>query len=282
MLLVRVAAIQAKPSDGLFTEKNLPRALELLDSVAKFEVDIAAFPEGYPSTGEKELCKKAREINSYVIATILQKTQAGKYGSTCILISPEGEVIGRQGKTTLLWVFEEGLFEPVDSLPLHNTAYGKVGILRCSEIIYPEPMSMLSIMGADIIFVVSNWNANVIHLWHRIILVRSWENWMPVVGVNTAEWVKSRLVYADFELEPRYGGHSIIVVPEDVSNMDEFIVRPYSGEKMFTEERLIKAKAGKDEEILVADIDLKRYSEFRWKAFFRNRRLKFNKLEKGF
>ncbi len=280
--MVRVAAIQAKPSGGLFTEKNLPRALELLDTVAKMEVDIAAFPEGYPSTGEKELCKKAREINSYVIATLLQKTQNDKYGSTCILISPNGEVIGRQGKTTLLWVFEEGLFEPVDSLPLHDTVHGKVGILRCSEIIYPEPMSMLSMMGADIIFVVSNWNANVIHLWHRIILVRSWENWMPIIGVNTAEWIKSRLVYADFELEPRYGGYSIIVVPEDITSIDEFIVRPYSGENMFTEERLIKAKAGKDEEILVADIDLKRYSEFRWKVFFRNRRLKFKTLEKGF
>lgn len=274
--MVRVAAIQAKPLGGLFTEKNLPRALELLDNAAKLEVDIAAFPEGYPSTGEKELCKKAREINSYIIATILQKTQSGKYGSTCILIGPEGEVIGRQGKTTLLWVFEEGLFEPVDHLPLHNITHGKIGILRCSEIIYPEPTSMLSMMGADIIFVVSNWNANVIHLWHRIILVRSWENWMPIVGVNTAEWIKPRLVYADFELEPKYGGHSVIVVPEDVTNMDEFIVRPYSGESMFTEERLIKAKAGKDEEILVADVDLKRYSEFRWKVFFKNRRLKFD------
>ncbi|MEM2909883.1 MAG: carbon-nitrogen hydrolase family protein [Nitrososphaerota archaeon] len=273
-----MAAIQAKPSDGLFTEKNLPRALKLLDDVARMEVDIAAFPEGYPSTGEKELCKKAREINSYVIATMLQKTQASKYGSTCILISPEGEVIGRQGKTTLLWVFEEGLFESVDSLPLHDTTHGKLGILRCSEIIYPEPMSILTMMGADIVFVVSNWNANVISLWHRIILVRSWENWMPVVGVNTAEWVKPQLVYAGFELEPRYGGHSIIVIPEDVMSIDEFIVKPYSGEKMFTEERLIRAKAGKDEEILVVDIDMKRYSEFRWKVFFRNRRLKFNAL----
>ncbi|MCS7135544.1 MAG: carbon-nitrogen hydrolase family protein [Nitrososphaerota archaeon] len=277
-----MAAIQAKPSGGLFTEKNLPRALELLDKAAKMEFDIAAFPEGYPSTGEKELCKKARDINSYIIATMLQKTQAGKYGSICILISPEGEVIGRQGKTTLLWVFEEGLFEPTDSLPLHNTKYGKLGILRCSEIIYPEPMSILTMMGADIVFVVSNWNANVIHLWHRIILVRSWENWMPIVGVNTAEWTKSRLVYADFELEPRYGGYSVIVVPEDVTNMDEFIVRPYGGENMFTEERLIKAKAGKDEEILVADVCLKLYSDFRWKVFFRNRKLKFNMLEKSF
>jgi len=280
--LVKVAAIQAKPSGGLFTEKNLPRALELLENVARMDVDIAAFPEGYPSTGEGELCRKARDIGSYVIATILQKTQPHRYRSTCILISPEGEVIGRQGKTTLLWMFEEGLFESVDSLPLHDTAHGKVGILRCSEIIYPEPMAMLTMKGADIVFVVSNWNANVVHLWHRIILVRSWENWMPIVGVNTAEWVKPQLVYAGFELEPRYGGHSIIVVPEDLASMDEFIVRPYSGESMFTEERLIRAKAGKDEEILVANIELKRYSHFRWNVFFRNRKLKFNVSEKSF
>lgn len=275
MALVRVAAIQAKPCNGLFSEKNLPRALELLDRVVRKDVDIAAFPEGFPSTGDKELCRKAKEISTYIIATILQKTGAHKYRNESILIDPNGQVVGRQGKMMLLWVFEEGLVEPVSDLPVYETTHGRIGVLRCSEIIYPEPATMLTMKGADIIFVQSNWNSNVIWLWHRIILVRTWENWIPIVGVNTAEWVKTRIAYAGFNLAPRYGGHSIITIPEDISTLDDFIIKPYSGEKMFTEERMIKARAGRDEEILVADIDVKRYSEFRWKAFFRNRRMRY-------
>lgn len=273
--MVRVAAIQARPIDGLFSEKNLPRALKLLDIVKEHDVDIACFPEGYPSCGLNELCKKAREIESYVIATILVKSEGRRYESICTLIDPKGDVIGKQGKTTLLWVFEENLLEPVDSIPVHRTSIGNIGIVRCSEIIYPEPISMLTMDGADIVFVVSNWNTNVIHLWHRILLVRSWENWMPIVGVNTAVWTKHKLVYADNELEPRYGGYSVIILPEDISSIDDFIVKPYSGEVMFTEDRLIRAKAGAEEDILIADIDVKKYSEFRWKVFFRNRRLRF-------
>lgn len=273
MTLVRVAAIQAKPCEGLFTERNLPRALKLLDELARKDVDVAAFPEGFPSTGEEELCHKAREINSYVIATILHKTETLKYRNESILISPDGQVVGRQGKTTLLWVFEEGLVDPVDVLPVHETEHGRIGILRCSEIIYPEPAAMLTMKGADIIFVQSNWNANVIWLWQRIILVRAWENWMPIVAVNTAEWKKDGIVYAGFDLAPKYGGHSAVVIPEDVSTLDDFIIRPYSGEKMFTEERMSSARAGGDEEIIIADIDLKRYSQFRREVFFRNRRI---------
>lgn len=271
--MVRVAAIQARPIGGLLSEKNLQHALELLDKVRGYDVDIACFPEGYPSTGLHEISKKASDIGSYVVATFIFKDKEKRYESVCTLIGPDGEVIGKQGKTTLLWVFEENLLEPVDSLPVYDTNFGKVGIARCSEIIYPEPMLMLTRKGTDIVFVVSNWNSNVIHLWHRILLVRSWENWIPIVGVNTAVWVKHKLIYADYELEPRYGGYSMIILPEDVSSMDEFIVKPYGGEVMFTEDRLIKARAGADEEILVGDIDVRKYSDFRWNVFFRNKRL---------
>jgi len=261
---MRVAVIQAEPVDALYSERNLPRALKLLDEAAKKEADIACFPDGFPSTGEKEICKKARDLDIHVIASIAKKTQSHKYYDESLMISSKGEVLGRHKKVILLWMFEPDLIEPGKEFKVFKTSLGNIGILKCSETLYPEPASILARNGADIIFVQANFPTNILELWHRILLVRAWENWVPIAAANVAVWVKTGVVYKDVELTTVYGGKSVIIVPEELGrSMEELPIVTFSRGDFFAERRMIRALAGHSEEIIYSDIDLNFYAKLR-------------------
>lgn len=271
---MRVAIIQAEPVDVLYSDRNLPRALKLLDEASKREVDIACFPDGFPSTGEKEMCKKARDLNIHVISSIARKINAHKYYDESILISSTGDVLGRHKKVILLWMFEPYLIEPGKEFNVFKTSLGNIGILKCSETLYPEPASILADKGADIIFVQANFPTNILELWHRILLVRAWENWMPIAAANVAVWVKKGVVYKDVELTTVYGGRSVIIVPEELGrSMEELPIVTFSRGDFFAERRMIKALAGHGEEIIFSDIDLNFYAKLR-RDFLKYRRFR--------
>jgi len=274
---MKIAAIQPKLVGGLFNEKNVPHALNLLENAAKMEIDIACFPDGYPSTGEKELCEKARDLGIYLVASIRKKSETNKHYNEAILIGTKGEILGRHRKTTLCWLLEPELVQPGEGLNVVKINLGNMGILKCVEILYPEPATILTLKGADIIFVQANFLTNLIEFWHRTLLVRSWENWIPIVAVNTAKWRKRGYIYEDKELNIHYGGKSVIIAPENWKNIEDFIVRPFNGGIFYSKKRMRKAIAGYGEEIIFHDIDLNLYTQFR-KSFLKNRRLFTEKL----
>lgn len=269
---MKVVVVQAMPVDGLYSDKNLPRALRLLDELANKGVDIVCFPDGYPSTGESEICRKARDINVYVIASIATKIAANRFYDESLVINSKGEVVGRHKKVVLLWMFEPYLIEPGKEFGVFKTPIGNIGILKCSETLYPEPASILANKGADIIFVQANFPTNILNLWHRILLVRAWENWIPIAAANNAVWVKEGVIYKDVELTTVYGGKSIIIVPEEFGkSMEELPLIAFSHGDFFAERRMVKALAGHGEETIFSDIDLGFYSRLR-KEFLKYRR----------
>jgi len=261
---VKIAVVQAMPIGALYSNKNLPRALHLLDEMSKKEVDIACFPDGYPSTGENEICKKAHDLGMFLVASIATRTKSNKFYDESILIDPKGEVIGRHRKVVLLWMFEPYLIEPGNEFNVFKTSIGNIGILKCSETLYPEPASILANKGADIIFVQANFPTNILDLWHRILLVRVWENWIPIAAANTGVWVKEGVTYKEVELATVYGGKSAIIIPEELGkSMEELPLITFSRGDFFAERRMIKALAGHGEEIIFSEIDIDFYSKLR-------------------
>lgn len=261
---MKIAVVQAAPQGALYTDKNLPHALKLLDEAAKKEIDIVCFPDGYPSTGENELCKKARDLSLHVIASIATKSDSQKYYDESVLISSKGEVLGRHKKVVLLWMFEPYLIKAGKEFNVFKTDIGNIGILKCSETLYPEPAFILANKGADIIFVQANFPTNILELWRRILLVRAWENWIPIAAANVAVWVKEGVVYKDVELTTVYGGRSVIIVPEELGrSMEELPLITFSRGDFFAERRMVKALAGHGEEIITSEIDTRFYSKLR-------------------
>ncbi|GAA2265040.1 hypothetical protein GCM10010149_01360 [Nonomuraea roseoviolacea subsp. roseoviolacea] len=75
---------------------------------------------------------------------------------TAVLVGPDGYV-GRYRKAHL-WNREKLWFTPGDSgFPVFDTLIGRIGLLICWDIWFPEVPRLLAQQGADIICSVNNW-----------------------------------------------------------------------------------------------------------------------------
>ena len=61
-------------------------------------------------------------------------------------------------RKTHLWDTEKRIFEPGGELPpVFGTAYGRIGILICYDLEFPEMTRTLALRGADLVAVPTNW-----------------------------------------------------------------------------------------------------------------------------
>lgn len=269
---MKIAAIQAEPIDGLFSEKNLAHSLDLLRKASRRGANVACFPDGYPSAGEEEICREARDLNIVVIASFVGQKDDGTRYDEILVINTNGEIVCRQSKILLYWSFEPDFLKQGTEYNIISTKWGNIGILKCWEIGFPEAAYRMVLSGVDIIFNPAHWMSNLLELWHSILFVRCFENHVPIVAVNSAKWKKVDFIYKykDKKLSPSYGGKSVIVLPENISSLEEGTLRSYSDEVYFNRETMFKAEAGDGEEILFYDIDLASFRKVR-QDFLKNR-----------
>ncbi|MGC0364581.1 N-carbamoylputrescine amidase [Rhodococcus sp. 27YEA15] len=96
----------------------------------------------------------AAELDVYVVAGIAELDGVQMY-DTAVLIGPDGYV-GRYRKTHL-WNREKLIFSTGDEYPVFETRIGRIGLLICWDIWFPEVARILTAQGADIICSVNNW-----------------------------------------------------------------------------------------------------------------------------
>ena len=260
MAKVKVAAIQARPiQDDLTHPKNVEHALELLERCFKMDdgVHIACFPEYFPWSGLESVAGKAEELGIYVIAGIAEREGGSLYNS-CVLIGPDGSVLGRQRKVGLGSMERRYFgFSPGRELRVFDTDFGRIGIGVCAD--FWGPMNVgreLLRMGAEIIF-----NPSFFFVfreaWHYLLFARAVELMLPIVAVDVAEF-PFRLGDKVFR---ECGGLTCIIVPP-WKDMDEFASWWHGGTT-----RWFLGWLGTEEGILIREIDLFKAGEFR-RAWF--------------
>ncbi|MEM2029264.1 MAG: carbon-nitrogen hydrolase family protein, partial [Candidatus Bathyarchaeia archaeon] len=114
----------------------------------------------------------AQELQIYIIAGFTEKLD-GKLFNAAYLFNRDGDIIGRYRKINIS-SHEKRVYHAGDSLPVFSTDFGKIGILICADRRWPENVRILTLQGAEVIFIPSYgmWHeANTI--WMR---TRSYEN----------------------------------------------------------------------------------------------------------
>ncbi len=260
--IVHVAAIQALPGKHLFDPENTAHAADLLRDAARRGAELACFPEAYPGSGEEEICRTAREAGIFVIAGFLVKAAEGLYNES-ILIDSSGRVVGRQKKVhpvPRLEPFARGnSFQPLE------TPWGKIGIAICIDGWgFPEAFFRFHEAGVSMIF-------NPCLIFKKkpqkrmSLLTRILDYKIPIIAPNNAAW-SLRIFPGDPGLPPE-GGQSLILSPPPFQSAQEI-------EKFMKEatscEGWILAEGGKQEEILLATLDLKALEKTRsiWNGCF--------------
>lgn len=172
---VRVAAVQSDPQVGLENKAaNVAATLAQVRACAAEGARLVVLPElastGYSFDTREEAyahaepvpdgptctawAELARELDVYVVAGIAESDGVQLF-DTAVLIGPDG-FIGKYRKTHL-WNREKLIFTPGSSYPVFETRIGRIGLLVCWDIWFPEVARILTAQGADVICSVNNW-----------------------------------------------------------------------------------------------------------------------------
>ncbi len=197
---VRVAAVQYRP-DFADARSNSLRVVEEIGALAGQGVQLAVFPEaavtGYCFESEKEARRAALSLESpeiteigrsasnlamWVIVGFAEKFQGSLFNSAA-LFGPEG-LVGVYRKTHLPCLGLDRFVAPGNALPVFDTPAGKIGILICFDIRFPEASRTLALAGAEIICLPTNWPDTAQLASDVLCRARAIENHVYVIASN--------------------------------------------------------------------------------------------------
>lgn len=164
--IVKLASIHHRPRNSSGPEENLEQFAELIEQAAQKDADIVCLPEGitlvgtglnYLSASEpvpgpttKFLGEVARNRRLYVVAGILERDGETVY-NTSVLIDRDGNLAGKYRKVCLPREEIEGGVTPGSELPVFETDFGKIGMMICWDVSFPEVARTLSLKGAEVL-----------------------------------------------------------------------------------------------------------------------------------
>ena len=200
---IKVAGIQFNPQIGLVRE-NRVRILSLVDEMAGQGAKLVVFPEcalsGYvfedldearqasepvPGPSTDALVSMCQQLGVYAIVGMLEDAGEAIYNSA-VLCGPEG-LVGVYRKTHLPFLGVDKLTTlGPDAYRVYETGVGRIGMLICYDLRFPEAARCLALEGADMIAVPTNWPAGADTSPDFIAPARAVENRVFVIAVNRA------------------------------------------------------------------------------------------------
>jgi len=175
-LKVRVCLVQMR-SEKFNVKGNLDKVFKFLEDLGE-RFGIACLPElfnvGYllydrfkefsepiPGPTTKFLGELARNFSTHIVGGIAERDPATNdvYNSS-VLIGPSGDLIGKHRKIFLPWPpngMERTVFKPGNGVKVFDTRLGKIGLMICYEMAFPEVSRALALSGAELIVVSSAW-----------------------------------------------------------------------------------------------------------------------------
>ncbi|PIB60784.1 nitrilase family protein [Pseudomonas sp. 2822-17] len=173
---VRVAIVQFDPQVGIDHRRaNLRLSLELAAQAANGGAKLIVLPElsncGYFFADRQDAFAHAEAVPGgpsvkawvdfackhqvYLVAGLNEVDEMQLF-NTAVLLGPNG-MIGKYRKAHL-WNLEKLWFTPGNTgFPVFDTPIGRIGMLICWDIWFPEVPRILGQQGADIICSLNNW-----------------------------------------------------------------------------------------------------------------------------
>jgi predicted amidohydrolase len=194
-----IAAIQHESHAGVI-EWNLDRMRDALDEAMDAGVDLAVLPEcgvqgyGYDSADDVErdavtlddpLFMRVRdEIATrglHAVVGFVERDGDQVFNSSAV-IDPAGEVLGSYRKLHLPGLGVDRFVATGDrEPPVVDTTAGRVGLLICADMIFPEAARVAALKGADIIAISACVPHPMTFYADSLVRVRAYENCTYVV-----------------------------------------------------------------------------------------------------
>lgn len=173
---INVAVVQR--SGAGTTQENLKKMTSLVESAANNyqKLDVIVFPEYcyYAPTTMEESKKVAEEIPgpfteamsalakkhhvNIIPGTFVENAQSGKVHNSCVFIDREGKILGTYRKIHLMDAIgykESNYVEAGKEMCVFESDIGRIGMMVCYDLRFPELARSMVLKGADILFVPS-------------------------------------------------------------------------------------------------------------------------------
>ena len=170
---VKIAAVQMEPRLMKVSE-NLESILNAVRKAADNEANLIVFPEcsltGYifssreealpfaetiPGPSTKKLISLCEGLKVYVIFGLLEKAN-DKLFNTAAFVGPQGLIAGYR-KNHLPFLGVDRFVDRGDKpFQVHQTPIGNIGLEICYDIVFPESSRVMTLMGADILALPTN------------------------------------------------------------------------------------------------------------------------------
>jgi len=164
--IVRLATVHLKPHDSESSLENLRQFSTLVAQAGMQKPDIVCLPEAItlvgtnqnyvsasepiPGPSTKFLGDVARKYHTYLVAGLLEREGDVVY-NTAVLIDRQGNLAGKYRKVSLPREEIDGGITPGNSYPVFNTDFGKIGMMICWDVTFPDAAKALAQQGAEII-----------------------------------------------------------------------------------------------------------------------------------
>ncbi len=246
---IRIGLVQMQVVEE--KEKNVQRAENLIKKASSQGAELVVLPEmfncpyqvtNFPLYAEKEgdftwkcLSAIAREEQIFLVGgSVPEVDKQGRVYNTSYIFNRNGSQVGKHRKMHLFDIDVEGgqtfkesdSLTPGDSITVFPTPFGKIGVIICYDIRFPELARLTVKKGARMIIVPGAFNMTTgpAH-WELLFRMRSLDNQVYTAGVAPARDNNSGYI----------------------SYANSLIADPWG--------RVVK-RLGADEDILITDLDL--------------------------
>ncbi|HUV45312.1 MAG TPA: carbon-nitrogen hydrolase family protein [Dehalococcoidales bacterium] len=199
--IVKIAAVQIDPGITK-NEANLEKILFWTEKAAAEGAQLIVFPEcaltGYvfnsreealpfmetiPGPATDRLADLCRELGVHAVFGLLE-VDGDKCYNAAVLIGPQG-LVGKYRKNHLPFL---GIDRFVDHgnrpFEVHRTPIGNIGMHICYDCQFPESARIMTLQGADILALPTNWPGTRDYISKYVINTRAIENKVHVVAVD--------------------------------------------------------------------------------------------------
>lgn len=165
--IVKVAAVNHHPHGTRGPKENLDQFARLIDQAGKEHADIICLPEGItvcgtpfkyadvaepiPGPSTEFLGQAAARNHAYIVAGLYEREGKAVF-NTSVLIGRDGKFIGKYRKVCLPREEIDGGITPGTQYPVFDTDFGRIGMMICWDVHFPEVARELSARGAEMIF----------------------------------------------------------------------------------------------------------------------------------
>jgi len=206
----KVAVVQFEISQ-FDPQENLAKSEQFIQQAVASSADLIVFPEDFivgPLDGQVEFAdfeqryvkhfqQLASQYNIDIVpGSIIEGDENGLF-NTAYYLDHHGDILGKYRKVNL-WLPERTYIDPGHDLAVFETRFGKVGLLICWDLMFPEMFRAMVSEGVEIVICPSYWcledagkgqklnQHSEVMLVNGLCVARAFENEIVLVYANAA------------------------------------------------------------------------------------------------